>query len=86
MLPLLGDIWNVVAAILTLLLSLITSGHVVIYKRDSRAAVAWVGLVWLVPVFGSILYVLFGINRIRRQAADQRAQHPILNCRHFHLH
>jgi cardiolipin synthase len=82
----LGDIWNVVAAILTLLLSLITSGHVVIYKRDSRAAVAWVGLVWLVPVFGSILYVLFGINRIRRQAADQRAQHPILSSGAFRRH
>ena len=77
-LEVLGNIWNVVAAILTMLLSIIASGHAVLYKRDSRAAVAWVGLIWLVPVLGAVLYALLGINRIRRQAADQRAQHPIL--------
>jgi cardiolipin synthase len=72
-LEVLGDIWNVGAAILTVLLSAIASGHVVLYKRDSRAAVAWVGLIWLVPVLGAVLYVLLGINRVRRQAADKRA-------------
>jgi cardiolipin synthase len=34
-------------------------------------------------VGGAILYVLFGINRIRRLAADQRAQHPILSSGAF---
>jgi cardiolipin synthase len=82
-LEVLGDIWNVGAAILTVLLSAIASGHVVLYKRDSRAAVAWVGLIWLVPVLGAVLYVLLGINRVRRQAADKRAQHPILSSGAF---
>ncbi len=63
-----------IPVILTVLLSVITSAHVVLYKRDSRAAVGWVGLVWLAPVVGSALYALLGINRIRRQAAEQRAQ------------
>ena len=79
----LGGVWNVGVAILTVLLSIIASGHVVLYKRDSRAAVAWVGLIWLVPVLGAVLYVLLGVNRIRRQAADQRAQHPILSSGAF---
>ncbi len=74
----LGDIWNVAALILTLLLSAIASGHVVLYKRDSRAAVGWVGLIWLAPIVGAVLYALFGINRIRRQAVEQRSQHPLL--------
>jgi len=63
-----------IPVVLTVLLSVITSAHVVLYKRDSRAAVGWVGLVWLAPVVGSALYALLGINRIRRQAAEQRAQ------------
>ncbi len=74
----LGDIWNVAATVLTLLLSAIASGHVVLYKRDSRAAVGWVGLIWLAPIIGAVLYVLFGVNRIRRQAVEQRSQHPLL--------
>ncbi len=79
----LGNVWNFVAAVLTILLSVIASGHAVLYKRDSRAAIGWVGLIWLVPVVGAVLYALLGINRIRRLAADQRAQHPILSSGAF---
>ncbi len=32
--------------------------------------IGWVGLAWLAPVMGSLLYVVFGINRIRRSAAQ----------------
>src|SRR5918996_1535480 len=64
--------WPVVAGGLTVGLSLLAAGHVILYKRDSRAAVAWVGLIWLVPVVGSGLYVLLGVNRIKRRAAARR--------------
>jgi cardiolipin synthase len=83
LIEILGNVWNVVAAILTVVLSVIASGHAVLYKRDSRAAIGWVGLIWLVPIVGAVLYALLGINRIRRQAADQRAQHPILSSGAF---
>jgi cardiolipin synthase len=46
--------------------------HAVVYKRDSRAAVSWVGVVWLVPILGWMLYVCFGINRIHRRAVSLR--------------
>ena len=45
------------------------AGHAVLYKRDSRAAIAWVGFIWLVPIIGSVLYFLFAINRVRRRAS-----------------
>ncbi|HKB82534.1 MAG TPA: phospholipase D-like domain-containing protein, partial [Burkholderiales bacterium] len=48
------------------------SAHIVLTKPDVRAAIGWVGLVWLTPVVGSVLYALFGINRIRRQAGRMR--------------
>lgn len=50
------------------LIALVTSSHVILNKRDTRAATAWVGLIWLVPFFGSMLYVFMGINRIERRA------------------
>lgn len=55
-----------------LLASLVASGHVVLRKRDPRAAIGWVGLIWLVPGIGALLYAVFGVNRIRRRAIALR--------------
>jgi cardiolipin synthase len=66
------DLWPHVAAALTLLLSVLASMHAILYKRDGRATVAWVGLIWLVPFAGAVLYWSFGINRIRRRARRLR--------------
>lgn len=53
-------------------LSLGSSAHAVLNKRDTRAAIAWVGVIWLAPVLGSLLYGWLGINRIRRRARHLR--------------
>ena len=63
-------------AALQLLMAVVASAHVVLHKRDVRAAIGWIGLIWLVPYGGSVLYALFGINRIRRRASGLRAQRP----------
>ena len=55
-----------------LALALTVSAHIVLTKPDVRAAIGWVGLVWLAPVIGSALYAMFGINRIRREAGRMR--------------
>ena len=60
---------HIVAIGLGLLLSVLAAGHAVLNKRDPRAAIGWVGLVWLVPVVGAVLYFIFGVNRIRHKAA-----------------
>jgi cardiolipin synthase A/B len=60
--------WHIAFAGLALLLSLAASAHAVLYKRDSRSAIAWVGFIWLVPFVGAALYLIFGVNRLRRQA------------------
>jgi cardiolipin synthase len=64
--------WHLVLAGLALLLSVVASAHAVLYKRDSRSAIAWVGFIWLVPLIGATLYFIFGVNRLRRQAASLR--------------
>ncbi len=57
---------------LILVVSIVASGHVVLRKRDVRAATGWLALIWLVPAVGAILYLLLGINRIRRRARRLR--------------
>ena len=64
----LAEIWPRILTILSLCLDITVSGHAILYKRDSRAAVAWVGFIWFVPVVGALLYLLLGINRIQRRA------------------
>lgn len=55
-------------ATVILIVSLSTTGHILLHKRDSRAAATWVGLVWLAPIIGAIFYFMLGVNRIRRRA------------------
>ena len=64
----LGRFWHVAVAALSIVLAILASGHALLHKRDSRAAVAWVGLIWLVPLGGAVLYFVLGVNRIRRRA------------------
>ncbi|MBN49813.1 MAG: phospholipase [Spongiibacteraceae bacterium] len=44
--------------------------HALIYKRDHRAALGWVGVIVLFPIAGPVLYFIFGINRIRLVARN----------------
>lgn len=64
----LGQFWHYALAGFSVLIAVLASGHALLHKRDTRAAVAWVGLVWLAPLVGPVLYFVFGVNRIRRRA------------------
>ena len=68
----LSSAWPWVLVGVNTVLVLGASSHVVLTKRDSRAALGWVGIIWLTPVLGTLLYLLFGINRIQRKARKLR--------------
>lgn len=70
--------WTLVTAVIGLAIPVVATAHAILYKRDSRAAVAWVGLIWLVPIVGAILYVLLGINRVRRRVSGLRGHESAL--------
>src|SRR5258707_10047743 len=61
---------------LTLALHLVVAAgvtvHVLLTKRDVAATVSWIGLAWLSPLVGSVLYWLIGINRVKRRAFRMR--------------
>jgi len=82
----LAEVGNWVAAILTVLLAVTAAGHAILYKRDSRAAAGWVGVILLVPVIGAVLYALLGVNRIRRSASEIRSAAPRFTGQYAVLH
>ena len=62
--------WPHLVAGFDFLAAVFASCHALLYKRDSRAATLWIGIVWLMPVLGPVLYLVFGVNRIRRRAVS----------------
>ena len=47
---------------------ILSAGHALLYKRDSRAALGWIAVCLAYPLVGPFLYYLFGINRLRTSA------------------
>jgi len=76
-LDLLNKYWPHLVAAFGFLASLVASAHVVVNKRDSRAAVLWLGFVWLLPIIGPVLYLALGVNRIRRHAQSLRSERAL---------
>src|SRR5262245_31875197 len=72
------DAWPWIASAFATGLAIVASGHAVLFKRDPRSAIGWVGLIWFAPYIGVVLYFLFGINRIQRRAARLRRRRPRL--------
>jgi cardiolipin synthase A/B len=71
------DFWPHVVAATVVAVSLVAAAHAILNKRDSRAAIGWVGVIWLSPPMGAVLYYLFGINRIQRRAKLLRGDQDI---------
>jgi cardiolipin synthase A/B len=61
-------------SVLHLLLAIAVTTHVLLYKREINTSAAWIGLAWLAPILGSVLYLLLGINRVRRRAMSLRGR------------
>lgn len=53
---------------LIILLTILVSFHIIIYKKEPRAALGWLMFVIAAPMTGVIAYIFLGINRIQRKA------------------
>ncbi len=77
----LSRFWPHLAAGFDFLAAALASVHVLLHKRDTRAATLWIGIVWLMPAFGPVLYLALGVNRIRRRAVTlgvhKTVNHPV---------
>lgn len=68
----LRELWPHLVAGAALFIDLLASTHAVMYKRDSRAAAGWLGVIWFAPVLGALLYLWLGINRVQRRGLTRR--------------
>jgi len=68
-------------AVLHLGLAVGVTVHVLLTKREAGSSVAWIGLAWLAPILGSVLYLLLGINRVRRRAISLGRPRPPTRAR-----
>ena len=73
------DLWPWLAGAGHAVVIVIASGHVILHKRDVRAAIGWCALILFSPIVGAIAYYFFGINRIQRRAARLVALRPELD-------
>ena len=55
-------------ATIYVLIAAAVTAHVLLTKSDVRAALGWIAVAWLSPLFGGFLYYVFGINRVTRRA------------------
>jgi len=65
------------AALAHIVIAFAVTFHVLLYKRDVGSAVAWIGIAWLSPFLGGLLYAIMGINRVKRRAQRLRRERLI---------
>src|SRR5262245_65066632 len=82
----LATIWPWVVLVAHGVVVCVASAHVVLTKRDSRSAIGWVGIIWLTPFLGTILYFVFGINRVQRKARRFRRGKGLIDSSAGHRH
>ncbi|MFP3929280.1 MAG: phospholipase D-like domain-containing protein [Desulfobacteraceae bacterium] len=67
-----------IIGLLNIALALVTAGHALLFKRDPRAAWGWISICLIFPLGGPLLYLLFGINRVRTRAKRLTRRLPFL--------
>lgn len=63
-----GTSLNALFFILWIVLSLGAAAHLLLYKREPSSTIAWLFFVVTVPIFGPIVFFIFGPQRLERQA------------------
>ena len=80
---LLADYWPHLVLVFSTLASAAAAVHAAMTKQDVRAAIGWVAVVLFSPLFGALLYLVAGINRVRYSKVGQLrdAADPLLHRR-----
>jgi cardiolipin synthase len=66
------DLRTFLAASIYVILSVGTVVHILLYKDDIKSSIGWIAFVFLSPSIGTILYVLLGVNRVKRKGTRLR--------------
>ena len=58
--------WPQILAVLSVVFGATAAIHAAMTKEEVRAAIGWVGVIILSPIVGALLYLIAGVNRMRR--------------------
>jgi len=69
--------WAIVLWAVHLLLFILVMAHCLQRRRESTSALLWLFIAWSIPLFGAIIYLVFGVDRVidkgfQKHRADQR--------------
>jgi cardiolipin synthase len=64
--------WPHILFVISLVAGASAAVHAAMTKEEVRSAIGWVGIIILSPIIGAALYLIAGINRIRRTVIGDR--------------
>lgn len=74
MLDLAETYWPHILFIISIVAGATAAVHAAMTKEEVRSAIGWVGIIVLSPIIGAALYMIAGVNRMRRTViSDRRA-------------
>jgi len=68
----LTDYWPHLFFVLSTIAGLAAAVHAAMTKDEVRAAIGWAGVAMLSPIFGAALYLVAGVNRVRRSSVMRK--------------
>lgn len=68
-----------------LVIAILASGHALLHRPTARSSLVWIGSLAMLPGLGVLLYLVFGIDRIRRRALIKGYTRDELRKRYPHL-
>ena len=66
--------WGELAALAHLVIATGVTVHILLNKRNIGTSISWMGIAWLSPFVGGLLYYAFGVNRVKRRALRLRRE------------
>ncbi len=75
-----GQVLATAFAVLGFAAGAAASLHALHFKRRPQSAFAWIAVCLTLPLFGALLYYLFGINRVQTRARKLLTRHPEPEC------
>lgn len=65
-----GQLFGLVVLFFHVVVAPVAIVHALLFKRDYRSALGWIGVSLIFPIAGPLLYFFFGVNRLRQRARE----------------
>ncbi len=70
--------WVVVYTVLHIMAFLAVALHALQRRRNASATILWIFVAWSFPLFGPLLYLMFGIDRVPDKGLEKKAANQLM--------